>query len=194
MSRKGTLTKEEQFNNLFAKELAAVEQTGSTETTLTVQTIQDAIDHVQAVSSAEELIALNKANDIPVEEVTEKTVDPLDTPEVNQAAVTFSNLVPQIKGHIDTMSLRQLRRVMKAAMEFPLGEGHPTFVKKEEHELFMMLLHCEGVKTIMKHAIMQTKGAVKEIYDKTVETITEEQLDKIKGNQTNIEETKGEIQ
>ena len=124
----------------------------------------------------EDLIALNKANDITPEEVGETSVDPLDTPEVNQAAAQFNQIIPQIKSHTRTMSLNQLRRVMIAFSEFPLGSSYPKFVSKKEDELFMMMLHADGVKSVMKSAVLQSQGAIKEIYEKTVSEVAKEEL------------------
>lgn len=117
------------------------------------------------------------------EVATEEVVDPLNNPAVNKAAFDFNRLIPQIRTQVGNMSLRQLSRVMIAVAEFPLGNTYPKFISQKESELFMMMLHAEGLKGTMKAAVLANAEALKEIQEQAVKEVVAETL------QT---ETKGE--
>lgn len=108
------------------------------------------------------------------EALQEASVDPLDTPQVNQAAAEFRGVMPKIKTLVKSMSLRQLQRVMVATAEFPLADNYPKFVSKEETELFIMMQHVDGVKGIMKHAVLSNAALLQEIQEKAVNEMVEE--------------------
>ena len=77
------------------------------------------------------------------------------------------------------MSLRELKRVMLASAEFPLADSYPKFVSKKETELFIMLLHVEALKNIMKEAVL---GMGQEIAEEAVNNVVEETLNKGENN------------
>lgn len=97
----------------------------------------------------------------------------------DQAAFEFYHLVPKIKAQVGAMSLRELKRVMLASAEFPLADSYPKFVSKKETELFIMLLHVEALKNIMKEAVL---GMGQEIAEEAVNNVVEETLNKGENN------------
>jgi hypothetical protein len=111
--------------------------------------------------------------------IQEVKVDALDTPEVNKAARDFGDLTPQIRAYAKNMKAGGLARVMIAAAEFPLGESYPKFKNKQENELFMMLLHVEGLKSVMKNAILNSEGALADIQNQAIDEVVEETIAKI---------------
>ena len=119
-----------------------------------------------------------------VQDVSEETKveDVLNTPEVNQAAKEFSNVIPRIKGLSKNMSRNSLARVYSAVMEFPLAHKYPTFKKgTKEQELFMISLHALGAKAIMQNAIMHNQELQEQIYNEVVDGIVEEIQEKQDG-------------
>lgn len=116
-----------------------------------------------------------------------KAVDPLDTPEVNQAARDFNLLSKYIRANVANLSLRQLRRVMVAAAEFPLADSYPKFQSKAEQELFMQLAHIESAKGVMKAAIVKS-NSVGDLQKQAVDSVVEEMLQ----TKASDSETKGE--
>jgi hypothetical protein len=121
------------------------------------------------------------------EQTTEQQVDPLDTPEVNRAARDFNMLSTSIKSKVHSLSLRQLKRVIVAAAEFPLADSYPKFQTTTEQELFMQLAHIEGVKAVMKNAIMKSKS-VEQLQKEAVDSVVEEVLNKASNSTTEGEQ------
>lgn len=86
---------------------------------------------------------------------TTPTVDPLDNPEVNQAALQFQNSIKTIKQRTSTLSKKSMERVFDAVLEFPLAHTEPKFRNKVEHELFVLALSALASKNTMMSAIMK---------------------------------------
>lgn len=106
-------------------------------------------------------------------------VDPVD-----RAAYEFSQLIPQIKGYAKNMGGKGLARVVSAFIEFPLADSYPKFKDKTETELFMMLLHAQGAKSIMTDSVLKDANTVKEIEAKAIDSVVEEELAKKETKET----------
>lgn len=119
----------------------------------------------------QEVVETNKAT----EEVglTEEQVDPLDTPELNQAAYMFQNSIKEIKLRTRTLSKNGLVRVLNAFAEFPLADKYPNF-KEQEQQLFNLLLAAAAAKNVMTSAFMGSYG--KEIINEAEDGIVKEIL------------------
>jgi len=103
-------------------------------------------------------------------------VDPLNTPEVNQAAKSFGALIPQIKARSKNLNGRGISRVLTAMVEFPLGDMTSKLKSKEETELLMICLHAQECKQIMTRAVLENSATMKEIEQEVSGKITSEIL------------------
>ena len=101
------------------------------------------------------------------------THDPLDTPEVNQASYKFNQLLPRIRGIARNLNGKGLCRVLTAINEFPFNHKDPKFRSDTEKELFMLILHCQGLKNVMGKALENYR---EELEKKAVDGIVEEML------------------
>lgn len=113
---------------------------------------------------------------INLESEVKTEVDPMNTPEVNQAAYTFQTSVPRIKSLASNMSRNALARVFKAVVEFPLADSYPTFRNKVENELFILTLSVMSAKTVMTSAFVA--GREQQISDEATDGIVQELLEK----------------
>jgi len=112
-----------------------------------------------------------------VNPAAETIVDPLNTPEVNQAAHTFYTSIPRIKALATNMGGKALSRVFKAIVEFPLADKYPKFKSKAEQELFVLTLSVMSAKNTMATAFMQNtdrKALEQEITDGVVKEVLAE--------------------
>jgi len=108
---------------------------------------------------------------------TEVVNDPLNTPELNQAAHTFYTSMPRIKSLATNMGAKSLARVFKAVVEFPLADAYPKFRSKTEQELFILTLSVMSAKNTMASAFtsnMDKKEIENEITDGVVKDILAE--------------------
>lgn len=108
-------------------------------------------------------------------------VDPMNTPEVNQAAHTFYTSVPRIKSLATSMGGKGLARVFKAIVEFPLADNYPKFRSKSEQELFILTLSVMSAKNTMTSLFtssMDKRAIEDEITDGVVSEILAEVTNK----------------
>lgn len=90
-------------------------------------------------------------------------IDLLNTPEINKAANIFTKTMPQIKARSRQLNGRAVARVLSALVEYPLGDGPPKFVKKEEYELFMMCLSAVASKDTMTEQFLKNREHLEKI-------------------------------
>lgn len=134
---------------------------------------------------AEEDVPQQGGDDVEVE--ASETIDPLNNPQVNQAAKDFGEIVPRIRALSKNMGRNSLARVYSAVIEFPLGEKYPNFKQgTKEQELFMISLHALGAKNIMHQAIMQNQQLQEQLHDEIVDGVVEE----MKENEDVVEENR----
>lgn len=86
---------------------------------------------------------------------TTTPVDPMNTPELNQAAHTFYTALPRIRSLATNMGGKALARVFKAVVEFPLADEYPKFRSKTEQELFILSLSAVSAKNTMSSLFTQ---------------------------------------
>lgn len=115
------------------------------------------------------------------ETLTTETTDPLNTPELNQAAHTFYASMPRIRALASNMGGKGLARVFKAVVEFPLADSYPKFRSKTEQELFILTLSVMSAKNTMASAFTSTmnkKDLENEITDGVVKEVLAEVTEK----------------
>ena len=97
-------------------------------------------------------------------EQEEKREDVMNTRRVNEAAKTFGDTVARIDTLVDQLSLRALKRVLKATIKFPLDKSYPNFRKGSvEDELFISNLVALDTKRIMLEAFALSQQEQEEL-------------------------------
>ena len=117
------------------------------------------------------------------EEAKAAAVDPLDTPELNQAAMDFNRLMPQIAGMSRHINGKGLARVFRAVIEFPFSDKEPKFKTNVERELFLMALHAQTTKQVMLAAVAKNSEELKQLQDKAVDAVVEELQGEVNGKE-----------
>lgn len=101
------------------------------------------------------------------------STDPLNTPELNQAAYLFSTNTPRMRALAKNMGGKALARVFSAVIEFPLSDRMPKFKDKTENELFVLSLTVLSAKATMMSAI---KDNTKEVEELVTNNVVDEML------------------
>lgn len=104
------------------------------------------------------------------------SVDPLDNPQVNQAAYDFKVCIMEINKLSGNMGKQGLQRVLNAVAEYPLTPTEIQFkVDSEEEKLFTLTLNALAAKHTMMDAVMQSRLG-QNILEEAEKTFKEAQL------------------
>ena len=95
----------------------------------------------------------------------------------------FKSLVSQVKFLVDKMKAEPLRRVYKAAAEFPFNETTPNFIRKDEHQLFVLLAALSEHKRLLQNHL----GMSADFFSKVQEQAAAEFASEIISNSTTKE-------
>ena len=110
----------------------------------------------------EERIAMSKASDAVLEAEYTKEPDPLDTPEVAEAAKQYAAMVKEIRARSKNMTAGGLARVLISAAEFPFSENYPKLRVKTEQELLMLVLTNDRAKGVITNALRSQEAVLKQ--------------------------------
>lgn len=88
--------------------------------------------------------------------------DPLNTDELNRAALDFQKCLITIKQRTRALPKKSMERVLDAVVEFPLGQKPPKFRNDFEQELFTLTLQALASKNVMIQAVIKNQAEIAE--------------------------------
>lgn len=95
-------------------------------------------------------------NQTPVVEVPETAVEAAASNPVEDAASSFSRMLPSFKNMVNsTTGKKSLARVINALVEFPLGQTTPRLLNDHERALFYLFQEITAHKGVVVNDIMQ---------------------------------------
>lgn len=94
---------------------------------------------------------------------TETSVDS-KVNELNQIAATYESAMKALRFKLQSKltSKKSLARIVDDFLSFPLERDYPKYTKKEEQELFALLLQIDRTKGIIIKAALQAHNENKE--------------------------------
>lgn len=111
-------------------------------------------------------------------ETFETPVDPLDTPELNEATRRFMYGFARCTALAANMNRGGLARVYKAILGFPFEGTNVKFKNNTEHELFVLSISTLASKAVMAQAV-QSPEVMAEVEELATTAVAEAEFQKI---------------